>query len=81
VKRLCLWLIRLYQKHLSPQKVRPTCRFLPTCSQYAFEAIERHGVLLGGMLAFWRILRCNPFNRGPMIDYVPERFLWSKGKD
>jgi len=80
VKKLCLWLIRFYQKHLSPAKVRPTCRFMPTCSQYAFEAIERHGVILGGLLAFWRILRCNPFNRGPMIDYVPETFLWSRGK-
>lgn len=79
MKELFLKAIRFYRKHLSGMKKRPTCRFLPTCSAYALEAVERHGALLGGLLAFWRILRCNPFNRGSVVDPVPETFLWSKG--
>ena len=48
----------------------PSCRFQPTCSQYAIEAIQKHGALKGGALAFWRILRCNPFSKGG-YDPVP----------
>lgn len=62
-------LIRFYMKVLSPLK-KPCCRFVPTCSEYAFEAIERFGVVRGGALALSRILRCNPFCKGG-YDPVP----------
>lgn len=62
-------LIRLYRRYISPLK-RPTCRFYPTCSEYAEQAVIKHGVLKGLLLAGWRILRCNPFNPGG-YDPVP----------
>jgi putative membrane protein insertion efficiency factor len=65
-------LIRLYQKIISPL-IGPHCRFSPTCSQYAIEAFQKHGFLKGVVLAFWRILRCNPFGKGG-FDPVPEHF-------
>ena len=70
MKRLCLRLIRFYQRHISAH-TPPACRFQPTCSQYAYTAIERFGVLKGGWLALWRLLRCNPFCKGG-YDPVPE---------
>jgi len=66
-------IVRAYQRHLSPRKPAPTCRFSPTCSQYAVEAVERHGALRGGWLAAWRVLRCNPLVPGG-FDPVPEQF-------
>ena len=70
MKIILIKIIRFYQKYLSALKGRETCIYTPTCSQYAIEAIEKHGVLKGGLLAAWRILRCNPFsNRG--YDPVP----------
>lgn len=66
-------LIRWYQRVLSPRKPTPTCRFSPTCSEYAAQAIERHGALRGGWLAAWRILRCNPLVPGG-FDPVPQHF-------
>lgn len=69
MKRVLLWLIRGYQKCISPL-FPPCCRFYPTCSNYAIEAIEKHGWLKGGALAAWRILRCNPFCKGG-YDPVP----------
>lgn len=63
LKRLFLALIRLYQRGISPYRP-PCCRFVPTCSQYAVEAIEKYGALRGGLMALWRILRCNPFSKG-----------------
>ena len=45
-------------------KGHPTCKYFPTCSQYAIEALEKYGVIKGGLLAVWRILRCNPFSKG-----------------
>lgn len=71
IRRLFLAAIRFYQKHISPGLPR-CCKYLPTCSQYAIEAIEVHGVLIGCLLAAWRILRCNPFSRGG-YDPVPAR--------
>ena len=56
-------LIKVYQKLLSPM-FPPSCRFYPTCSEYAVESILKYGALLGGIKALWRILRCNPFNKG-----------------
>jgi uncharacterized protein len=69
VKYPFLWLIRGYQKIISPM-LPPSCRFHPTCSEYGYEAIQKHGVIKGGGLAVWRILRCNPFCKGG-YDPVP----------
>lgn len=71
MKTIALFFIRLYRKYLSPLK-KPCCRFYPTCSAYAIQAIEKWGFFRGTGLALWRILRCNPFCRGG-IDNVPER--------
>ena len=68
-KRFLLWLVRLYRAGISPAHP-PCCRFIPTCSQYALEAIEKYGALKGGYLALRRILRCNPFHKGG-YDPVP----------
>ena len=70
MKTVFLWLIRFYQKYISPCK-RPCCRFVPTCSEYAYEAISKYGAIKGGVLALWRLLRCNPFNNGDIFDPVP----------
>ena len=72
MKKIVLWLIRFYQKNLSSMKSAPTCKYYPTCSQYALEAVERFGVFKGLLLAVWRILRCNPISRGG-YDPVPEK--------
>lgn len=70
VKRAVIKSIRFYQVFLSPLKWRTHCRFFPTCSQYAIEAVEKYGVIKGGAMAIWRILRCNPFSKGG-YDPVP----------
>ena len=70
MKKMMILCIRFYQKYLSPFKRYGRCKFIPTCSEYAVEAIEKYGVLRGGLLAVWRILRCNPFSKGG-IDPVP----------
>ena len=70
-KRALLWLIRFYRINISPMH-QPCCRFIPTCSQYGLEAIERFGALKGSALTIWRILRCNPFSKGG-YDPVPEK--------
>lgn len=69
VKNLMLSLIRFYQRHISPA-LGPHCRYVPTCSQYAAEAIRKYGALKGGFLALRRILRCHPFSSGG-YDPVP----------
>jgi len=71
MKRVLIWLIRLYQRYISPIKPR-ACRFTPTCSQYAVEALEMRGFFVGTALAIWRILRCNPFSKGG-YDPVPPK--------
>jgi len=63
MKRLALKLIRLYQLTLS-QVMTPSCRFIPTCSQYTYEAISRFGFLKGGWLGVKRLARCHPFHSG-----------------
>lgn len=73
MKKVLIALIRFYQKFISPLKVRSSCIFIPTCSQYAIEAIQTRGALVGTGLAIWRILRCNPFNRHGGYDPVPEK--------
>ena len=70
MKRLLLALVRFYRRNISPLKP-PCCRYTPTCSQYALEAIEKYGAVKGGWLAFKRLLRCNPFYKGDYFDPVP----------
>lgn len=69
MKKILITLIRFYQKAISPYRP-PCCRYYPTCSQYALEALEKYGAFKGGWLAFCRILRCNPFHKGG-YDPVP----------
>jgi putative membrane protein insertion efficiency factor len=63
VKSLILSGLRFYKARISPQ-LPPACRYTPTCSEYAIEAIERRGVVVGGFLAAKRVISCNPFSRG-----------------
>lgn len=71
MKFLMMSLIRFYMKFISPLK-KPCCRFIPTCSEYALEAVDRFGAFRGGFMAFCRILRCNPFCKGG-YDPVPRK--------
>ena len=70
MKRLLLAIVRFYRKYISPLRP-PCCRFIPTCSQYALEAIERYGAWKGGWLALKRIGRCHPLHRGEHNFYDP----------
>ncbi len=70
MKKLLLSLIRVYRRSISPL-LPPSCRFVPTCSQYALEAIEKYGAARGGWLALKRFLRCHPFHKGGWYDPVP----------
>ncbi|KOA20307.1 putative membrane protein insertion efficiency factor [Clostridium homopropionicum DSM 5847] len=63
MKKIILSIIKFYRKYISPLK-RPSCRFYPTCSQYAIEAIEKYGVFKGVAMALKRISKCHPFNPG-----------------
>ncbi len=70
MKKLLLSMIRFYRKHISPA-TPPACRFTPTCSAYAIEAIEKYGSIKGSWLALKRFLRCHPFYKGDFYDPVP----------
>ena len=71
MKTLLLALIRFYRAEISPLRP-PACRFIPTCSQYAQEAVERYGAVRGGALAARRLAKCHPFYRGgKLYDPVP----------
>ena len=70
MKKLLLWLIRFYQRNISPA-FPARCRFRPTCSAYALEAIQKYGAFKGGALALRRFLRCHPFYKGDFFDPVP----------
>lgn len=71
MKRLLLGCFRFYRRYVSPLRP-PCCRFIPTCSEYALEAVEKYGALRGGRLALRRLLRCHPFYRGgKLYDPVP----------
>lgn len=70
MKRFLLAAVRFYQRHISPG-MAPRCRYIPTCSQYAVQAIEKYGSLKGGFLALRRILRCHPFSKHDIYDPVP----------
>lgn len=77
-KKLVLKLIRFYQMAVSPYKGRSYCNYIPSCSQYAIEAVDRFGALKGGFLALKRILRCNPWTEGG-YDPVPYKLKSKKG--
>ncbi len=70
MRKLLLGLIRLYQRGISPYKGGSCCRFIPTCSEYAYGAVEKYGVIKGGYLALRRILKCHPLHKGG-YDPVP----------
>ncbi len=70
MKKLLLSLIAFYRRSISPL-TPPACRFIPTCSEYAQQAITKYGAIKGGWLALRRLLRCNPFYKGDTYDPVP----------
>ena len=70
MKRLLIALVRFYRTAVSPYRP-PCCRYYPTCSQYALEAVEKYGAWKGGWLALRRFLRCHPFHKGGWYDPVP----------
>jgi putative membrane protein insertion efficiency factor len=74
--RVLVWIVlspvHFYRRVLSPMKSAPSCRFLPTCSDYAIEAVKERGIVVGGALATYRVLRCNPFCKCG-YDPVPRR--------
>lgn len=69
LKKLFIFLIKFYQKYISPMKTTK-CPYCPTCSAYGLEAVQKYGAIKGGGLALWRIIRCNPFSHGG-FDPVP----------
>ena len=73
MKKILIFIIKLYQKYLSPLK-HTKCPYYPSCSEYGLEAIERYGAFKGGILASYRILRCNPFSKGG-YDPVPIKYV------
>lgn len=79
MKYLAIWLLQFYRYVISPLKP-PSCRFLPTCSEYALESFRRFGFLRGSYLTARRVARCHPFHPGG-VDIVPEKmevFRWIK---
>lgn len=72
MKKILMNIIRFYQKNISPA-TPPSCRYYPTCSSYALEAVDKHGALKGGVMSTARIIRCNPFVEGG-VDKVPDHF-------
>lgn len=72
MKYLLMGIIKFYKKFISPL-FPPCCKYYPTCSSYALDAVKKFGFFRGGWLAVWRILRCNPWSMGG-IDYVPDKF-------
>ena len=69
MRYLAIGLVRLYQLVVSPLLPANTCKYHPSCSQYAVDALRKHGLVRGSALAGWRLLRCNPWSRGG-VDYA-----------
>lgn len=63
MKKLAIWSLAFYKRWISPS-LPPSCRYVPTCSEYAMEAVERFGVVRGGFMSAWRLMRCHPFVKG-----------------
>lgn len=78
MKKVLIFLINFYQRNISPLKKRPTCKYLPTCSCYGKEAIEKHGAFKGSFLTIYRILRCNPFSKGGYDPVPPKKIKMIK---
>ena len=78
MRKMMIAAVRFYQRHISSH-TKPTCRFTPTCSEYAITAFTRFGTVRGFLLTAFRILRCNPFG-GHGYDPVPERFTFRREK-
>ncbi|WP_297556316.1 membrane protein insertion efficiency factor YidD [uncultured Actinomyces sp.] len=74
ISRILVAPVRFYQKFISPG-MPPTCRYYPSCSNYAVKALEVHGPVKGLILATWRLLRCNPWSLGG-VDHVPDKGKW-----
>ncbi len=72
VKEAFLFPLKIYRRYLSPLKGSPSCRFTPTCSEYAMQAIREWGIIIGSVMAVIRVIRCNPFSKGGE-DPVPSR--------
>lgn len=72
MRKIVIFLLKIYKKFISPL-LPPSCRYYPTCSVYAMQAVERFGVFKGGILAVKRLLRCNPYCKGG-FDPVPETY-------
>jgi len=70
MKAVLIALVRFYRKRISPH-TGPSCRFIPTCSAYALEALEKHGAGKGSLLAIRRISKCHPFRRQESVEYDP----------
>ena len=63
MRKVAVGLIKVYRRFVSPM-LPPSCRYWPSCSEYALQSIQKHGVLKGGLLGSWRIMRCNPWSKG-----------------
>jgi putative membrane protein insertion efficiency factor len=80
VRALVLAPIRIYQRFISPGLPR-RCKYHPTCSAYAVQAVERYGILRGSVLAAWRLLRCNPFSLGGYDPVTAQRLFRSRPRN
>ncbi|MEZ5212193.1 membrane protein insertion efficiency factor YidD [Gordonia sp. (in: high G+C Gram-positive bacteria)] len=78
-RKALIFVIELYRTWVSPTRM-PTCRFEPTCSTYAVEALETHGFVWGSVLSTWRLLKCGPWHK-PGYDPVPEKGAWRRRRD
>jgi putative membrane protein insertion efficiency factor len=78
LKKLLIFLVKIYRKHISPLSP-PKCKYYPTCSTYALDALNRHGAAKGFALSLWRVLRCNVMSLGG-VDYVPRKFSFYRLK-
>jgi putative membrane protein insertion efficiency factor len=79
VKTAALWMLRVYQRWISPA-FPPSCRYVPTCSEYALEAVERYGALRGLAMATWRLLRCHPFAAGGLDAVIKHNADGNRGR-
>ncbi|MCL2752706.1 MAG: membrane protein insertion efficiency factor YidD [Defluviitaleaceae bacterium] len=77
MKKIVLLLILFYRKCISPHFL-PRCRYIPSCSAYAYEALQVHGFFMGSFLALWRVFRCHPFCKGG-TDAVPPKGFYKHG--
>ena len=79
MKKIVIFPIKIYKRYISPY-LPCSCKYYPTCSIYTMTAIDKHGIIKGLIMGFFRILRCNPFVKGG-FDYVPDKFSIKRNKD